>query len=227
MGFSGKTVSYKKDGRSIVLTIGSKEAVVDGKKVTMDTPAKSIKGRTYVPLRFVSENLGIPVSWDQVGNWAWIGSKEVPDIEKSHIAKQPISKKFIDLVSTNKYLIKDKSSVRVFTIDDLPLKFGQVTVYDVWTVKINEYQAVRVRYSLGRGNIFYLGEGDRARFRSNMSHEKNSDQTVTITYQTTSQGDELREGDKNYMSFNLHKAEYIGFDRGSDSLELLQNPFRQ
>src|SRR5690606_13212493 len=56
--FSDKTVTYLKGEKSIVLTLGSKVAVVDGQNVTMDTAAKAVKGRTYVPLRFVSENLG-------------------------------------------------------------------------------------------------------------------------------------------------------------------------
>ncbi|MGV2643373.1 hypothetical protein GNF86_18355, partial [Clostridium perfringens] len=86
IGFSGKKVTYMKDGKSIALTLGSKEAVVNGKNVTMDTAAKAVKGRTYVPLRFVSENLGVPVNWDGVGNWVWIGSKEVPDI--TEVAKK-------------------------------------------------------------------------------------------------------------------------------------------
>ncbi|MCT1400107.1 copper amine oxidase N-terminal domain-containing protein [Paenibacillus sp. p3-SID867] len=224
IGFRGKTVTYMKDGKSIALTLGSKEAIVNGKNVTMDTAAKAVKGRTYVPLRFVSENLGVPVNWDKVGNWVWIGSKEVPTIDEAGIEKLPMSKRFIDLFSTKKFYIDNKSSVQVFTLNDLPLEIGDRIIYDVWPVKFGEYQSLRIRYSNFRANIFYLG--DQVRSRGNTNYLINKDKSVTITYQTTSEGDDLRDGDKNYKSFKLNKALYIGFDIGTDSLILLQNPFK-
>ncbi|WP_283407511.1 copper amine oxidase N-terminal domain-containing protein [Anoxynatronum buryatiense] len=45
------------------LTIGSATAMVRGASVTMDTRALIVGGRTYVPLRFVSENFGVGVDW--------------------------------------------------------------------------------------------------------------------------------------------------------------------
>jgi len=38
---------------------------VNGKNISMDTPAQIINGRTMVPVRFVSEALGAKVSWDE------------------------------------------------------------------------------------------------------------------------------------------------------------------
>ncbi|TEB17722.1 hypothetical protein Psfp_00214 [Pelotomaculum sp. FP] len=38
--------------------------VLNGKEVQPDTPPQIIDGRTFVPLRFVAESLGINVSWD-------------------------------------------------------------------------------------------------------------------------------------------------------------------
>lgn len=38
---------------------------VNGKSISMDTPAQIINGRTMVPVRFVSEALGAKVSWDE------------------------------------------------------------------------------------------------------------------------------------------------------------------
>ncbi|WIM40615.1 copper amine oxidase N-terminal domain-containing protein [Paenibacillus sp. PK4536] len=61
---STKTVTAIKDGTTIVLPLGSRTATINGKKVTLDVPAKSIKGRTVVPLRFVSESLGEKVGWN-------------------------------------------------------------------------------------------------------------------------------------------------------------------
>jgi len=56
-------VKITKGNTTIVLTIGSKVALVNGEKTTMVEPAQIIKGRTMIPLRFVSENLGGVVKW--------------------------------------------------------------------------------------------------------------------------------------------------------------------
>jgi hypothetical protein len=48
----------------IVLTIGKKEASVNGKATPMDVPAQIVSGRTVVPIRFVTENLGCEILWE-------------------------------------------------------------------------------------------------------------------------------------------------------------------
>lgn len=58
-----KTVKATKDGRVVQLVLGAKEALVDGKSYTLDVPAMELKGRTLVPLRFVSVALGGTVEW--------------------------------------------------------------------------------------------------------------------------------------------------------------------
>jgi hypothetical protein len=50
----------------VQLTLGSRQAVIDGRQSTLDVPAQSLGGRTMVPLRFVSEALGANVDWQAV-----------------------------------------------------------------------------------------------------------------------------------------------------------------
>ncbi|MDD7363467.1 MAG: copper amine oxidase N-terminal domain-containing protein [Peptoniphilus sp.] len=61
------TVS-KDDGSKIELAIGSDVSTVyrDGKieTVPLDVPAKLVKSRTFVPLRFIAESMGKDVDWD-------------------------------------------------------------------------------------------------------------------------------------------------------------------
>ena len=58
-----------KDGKEIILTIDSSEAIVDGKKVQLPdgVPAKLVSykesARTVVPFRFISEQLGMEIEW--------------------------------------------------------------------------------------------------------------------------------------------------------------------
>ena len=53
-------------GHYIELFIGSKQARVDGKDYTFDAPPFLYQDRTYVPLRFLTENLGAQVTWNSL-----------------------------------------------------------------------------------------------------------------------------------------------------------------
>ena len=50
--------------KTIALQIGYDYAFVDGEKKTFDTPAQIVDDRTFVPLRFVMEELGCEVTWE-------------------------------------------------------------------------------------------------------------------------------------------------------------------
>ncbi|WP_186785987.1 copper amine oxidase N-terminal domain-containing protein [Paenibacillus agilis] len=58
-----KTINITNKAKSIdiQLTAGKKEALVNGSKKTLDVPVTIRNGRTYVPLRFLSEQLGASV----------------------------------------------------------------------------------------------------------------------------------------------------------------------
>lgn len=58
------TINAELDGVKMTLKIDDKSAVVGGKNLTMDVPAKIVQQRTVVPLRFVSESLGATVDWN-------------------------------------------------------------------------------------------------------------------------------------------------------------------
>lgn len=59
-----KTVTAKKDGMEIKLTIDKGTALVNGVVTELDTPAIIENSRTMVPVRFISETLGKTVEWD-------------------------------------------------------------------------------------------------------------------------------------------------------------------
>lgn len=58
-----KQVTIETADHKISLIINSKTAVVDGKNIEMDVPMKNYSGRTFVPVRFISENLGADVNY--------------------------------------------------------------------------------------------------------------------------------------------------------------------
>ena len=59
-----KSVTIVKDDMTIVIYIGQAFALVNGEPVQLDAPAFIENDRTYLPLRFVAENLGAVVTWD-------------------------------------------------------------------------------------------------------------------------------------------------------------------
>ncbi|MDD4029036.1 MAG: copper amine oxidase N-terminal domain-containing protein [Caldisericia bacterium] len=59
-----RSVTFRKDTLTVTLFIGKKTAIVNGKEISIDAPPMIIEGRTLVPLRFISENLGASVEWE-------------------------------------------------------------------------------------------------------------------------------------------------------------------
>lgn len=58
-----RTIKATKGDRVVELTLGSREARINGATSYLDVPASTMGGRTLVPLRFVSESLGADVRW--------------------------------------------------------------------------------------------------------------------------------------------------------------------
>ncbi|HIW57741.1 MAG TPA: copper amine oxidase N-terminal domain-containing protein, partial [Firmicutes bacterium] len=51
--------------KSVTFSVDNTTATVNGSVATMDVPARLINDKTMVPLRFLSENLGFNVQWDE------------------------------------------------------------------------------------------------------------------------------------------------------------------
>ena len=66
VGWDGatSTATVKTADTTIEITIGATTAKVNGQTVTLDAPAFIENSRTYLPVRFVAENLGASVAWD-------------------------------------------------------------------------------------------------------------------------------------------------------------------
>ncbi|WP_052350743.1 stalk domain-containing protein [Paenibacillus gorillae] len=70
---ASKPVTISKDEVEVVLTLGSKTALVNQMPITLDVAAEEKNGgTTYVPLRFLSQALGADISWDQKAGQATV-----------------------------------------------------------------------------------------------------------------------------------------------------------
>ncbi|HEY3248879.1 MAG TPA: copper amine oxidase N-terminal domain-containing protein, partial [bacterium] len=58
-----RTAIILRPGVYVELRVGGRTATVSGTRVRLDTPARIIRGRVLVPLRFVSEAMGVHVLW--------------------------------------------------------------------------------------------------------------------------------------------------------------------
>ena len=60
---AARRISINLGGSTVELTLDSAVATVDGRPVTLDAPARSVNGRTLVPIRFLAEGLRQAVTW--------------------------------------------------------------------------------------------------------------------------------------------------------------------
>jgi len=73
-----QTVSAQRGNDNIRLQINSHNATVNGRDVNLDSPATFYRGRTMVPLRFLSESLGAQVQWIENTRTVEINSQDAP-----------------------------------------------------------------------------------------------------------------------------------------------------
>ncbi|MGF7399203.1 copper amine oxidase N-terminal domain-containing protein [Thermoanaerobacterium thermosaccharolyticum] len=55
---------YNKGDTTIVFDLNSSKVYVNGSEVTLSMPAMEISNRTFVPLRFIAESLGVNINYD-------------------------------------------------------------------------------------------------------------------------------------------------------------------
>lgn len=226
-----KTITFVRGDRRVSITLGSRTAVVNGEKKTLPAAPYATNGRTMVPTRFVSEQLGETVEWDSLSRYVWIGSQEIPTVEEKGIKQKPIeevSQYFVDA----EHLLKDSMGAPFtgyyeLTVDDLPVRIGDYVYYSVGTTEVNGILGFTLRAK--KTPAIYYVDGiirPRVRYPVKPLDEKHADQTMTSVYRIQESSDEIFRGDKDYMKFKLSDALYIGFVDNNDALVLLKNPFR-
>lgn len=87
---SSKTVAAQRGPVRLDLPVGQRSAVVNGRSVTLDVPAMIMRGTVMVPLRFVSEALGVSVR--ESGGQIQISTgatRVLPSPQKTTVADRP------------------------------------------------------------------------------------------------------------------------------------------
>lgn len=77
-----RKVSVVKEGTNIQLFIDKKQATVAGKSYSLETAPTIIEGNTMLPIRFVSEKLGVEVKWDDPTRSVFLYQQKSPESDQ-------------------------------------------------------------------------------------------------------------------------------------------------
>ena len=69
-----QTATATLDNKAVTFSIDNVNARINNKPAKMDVPARLVNGKTMVPLRFLSENMGYDVDWDADSRTAILNS---------------------------------------------------------------------------------------------------------------------------------------------------------
>jgi len=87
-------------GKEVQLRVGERHALIDGKEIALDSPATMVRGRTMVPLRFLSESLGAVVDWNSYNHTAAITTAVATEPQTGGIKTQPLASAFMVQANT-------------------------------------------------------------------------------------------------------------------------------
>lgn len=85
-------ITISNETTEIILQLNNGTAYVNGVEVTIDVPPLTINNRTVVPLRFITETLGLKVNWDVETGTVEIESEqaEVEEVVETETAVEPV-----------------------------------------------------------------------------------------------------------------------------------------
>ena len=128
------TITSQDESQKIDLFINSVNAKINEnneiKDVTLDVPAKIVNSRTFVPVRFISETLGVEVNWDNDNKVVIIGDikkynkdeftklRQEKSFKKAEVKKETVEIEggYISPISGNcLYIIKNDEGPNIYT----------------------------------------------------------------------------------------------------------------
>lgn len=90
--FDTNVVTITKDSTIVKLATGSKVAHVNDEEKVLDVPATEINDRMMIPVRFVSENLGLNVGWEPGTN----NTDIVKITTKNYVVKEDVNQETLN-----------------------------------------------------------------------------------------------------------------------------------
>ncbi|WP_140397178.1 phosphodiester glycosidase family protein [Flavonifractor sp. An82] len=129
------------NGTSVELEYDSTTALVNGEEVTMDVPMRAKNNRSFVPVRFVSENLGLYVEWEPQNQIVVVSNGQ---LDKNTLTALPQVQKLVEKTTP-------KASPVTLTSKSYALASGTVSA-NVITVNMKDPR-VSVKSTLSNGKL--------------------------------------------------------------------------
>jgi antitoxin (DNA-binding transcriptional repressor) of toxin-antitoxin stability system len=132
---STNTIIATRGAREIQLTLGSAQGYVNGAPVTLSQPARSIRGSTFVPLRFVADALGARVSWNDASQTVIItdptlgggaGGNSDPQPGGATAAATSVILERVDVADPARIVVRENGVLRSYDMDPRAEAFRQV-----------------------------------------------------------------------------------------------------
>lgn len=116
---SKRTISASKNQDQVTITLQSRQAKVNGKKITLPVPVQVIQGKAFAPLRVLAEAFGDKVQWDASDRSAHI-----------HSSTSLSTKDAENLVRKKLKLPRDSKTIVEYDHDEAPGIYV-IHVYDI------------------------------------------------------------------------------------------------
>lgn len=151
------TIISAKNMTDVILTIDSNTMFVNGSSITLDSPACIVDGRTFVPVRAISEAYNTTVEWSEKNKSVIICSEDVfaykdypdvPDLGKCYNIPV-VNEKNIDGYKVYSYIYSDMSNDEYYSY-----------LYDNSAFMLGEYSEEATNYENGTLDIKYTKKGE-------------------------------------------------------------------
>lgn len=226
---------------TLVLTSNSKSAMVNNDSIELDVPAQIINGRFLIPTRFVAQNLGFDIAWDDATRSVKINKKQsdtIPVTSSKNIyninVNSLLDKTVVNIKSDGQILnyqkteMKDQNKVfvdiqnAVINLNNVPTSSGDAVVSKV---RYSQYSkgpdVVRVVVDLNQWSNYELKLSEDQR-ELNFIFDKKVTVIKDINYRNDNNTGSLNvvlDGNKDYKVMRLTNPQRILIQVNKSQLE--------
>jgi len=229
LDLKGNEITIVKGDRTVKLVIGANTATVNGETITLGVKAQAENGRTYVPLRFISEALGERVEWDKVTRFVWIGSKDIPEL--SDIVQPKDFKQYEPYFNGDEGLMKicykvcaKATQAYEVSADDLPFTVRGEAYYR-FDLSFDDrgtwIRATTTDKGVMPNGLLYLNPKQEARLVSGSYHSEENVSDFRFMYYNVSM-----KGNPKTEKYTIDQADYLALVTDYQGYIFIKNPLK-